>query len=149
MSWIFFREAGDGGAGFAADDHFADSSMPLVNRDPRTVWCMKAAEYRCLNSFHAGQDPPYPSTTFITPNLRPDFPPCYVLVAEVDSLIPPKHSYDLVSRLKELGAEVHMGVGKNAEHGFTEWDTKLWPEGCDWWEATILPALRWAKSKLV
>ena len=132
----------------SSEAYSAISSLPLEGREPRTIWCMKAAQFECLNSFHAGQDPPYPSETFITRNIEKGFPPTYVLVAPVDSLIPPVQSYDLIEKIKSVGSEVHSGSGHQAEHGFTEWPTKFWPAGCDWWEATILPALQWGSAKL-
>jgi acetyl esterase/lipase len=108
---------------------------------------MRSIEYICLNSFLAGRDPPYDSECYITSNVSSDLPPVYVVVAPQDTLIPAKQSYELYKALLDKGVDVEIGEGKGAEHGFTEWNPKYWPEGAQWWTETILPSLKWAREK--
>lgn len=119
--------------------------MPLDMENPRNKWVNTAIQHGCLNSYLLG-NPPYPESAHILPHIGSWFPPTYVLAAVKDTLIPVQHSYDLVSKLESEGVEVHIGKAETAEHGFTEWQPHLWPEGVDWWEI-IEKALKWAIAK--
>jgi acetyl esterase/lipase len=75
-------------------------------------------------------------------------PPTYILAAMEDTAIPVEQSLELYERYQDAGVEVHIGKAEGAPHAFTEqiWG---WPDDCDWWEKVILPALEWAKNKVV
>jgi acetyl esterase/lipase len=47
------------------------------------------------------------------------FPPCFVLVATKDSLIPPKQSYDFIAKLREHQVD-HEFTEADMEHGQSE-----------------------------
>lgn len=119
--------------------------MPLDDTHPRTIWVNACIRHGCLNSFLWG-DPPYPADAEFIDFVTSTFPPTYILAAEKDSLIPVQHSYDVSDKLRQENVEVHVGLGKGAEHGFTELPPSIWPEGCDWWDV-IQRALDWAVEK--
>ncbi|KDE07717.1 hypothetical protein MVLG_01991 [Microbotryum lychnidis-dioicae p1A1 Lamole] len=126
---------------------FKTNSMPLPDDHPRCIWVNSDVKYNCHNSFLWG-NPPYPAAANFLNFFGPWFPPTFMLAAEGDSLIPVQHSYDVVEALKKHDVETRVGIGKNAEHGFTEWNPKLWPEGADWW-TPIEEGLNWAIAKTV
>jgi acetyl esterase/lipase len=101
---------------------------------------------KCHNSFLYDTDPPYPPQSACVNEITPDMPPAYILAAMSDSAIPVEQSLELFDVYKAAGVEVHVGKAEGAPHAFTE-VTYFWPEGCDWWEGVILPALEWAKDK--
>ncbi|SCZ94988.1 BZ3500_MvSof-1268-A1-R1_Chr11-3g03526 [Microbotryum saponariae] len=126
---------------------FKTNSMPLPDDHPRCIWVNSGVKYNCHDSLLWG-NPPYPAAANFLDFFGPWFPPTFMLAAEGDSLIPMQHSYDVVEALKKHGVETRVGIGKNAEHGFTEWNPKLWPEGADWW-TPIEEGLNWAIAKTV
>lgn len=102
-----------------------------------------------LNSILWGQEPPFPPHCSVINRLSSSFPPTFILAAENDKSIPVEQSTNLFEKLKALGVEVDLRMAKGAPHAFDELSSALWPEGCDWWETVVLPALEFGRAKLL
>jgi acetyl esterase/lipase len=98
-----------------------------------------------------GHDAPFERDASPANIVTKDFPPTFVFVAEMDSLIPSKQSYELYESLKALGVDAEIGVGLGMEHGQIEglgqWEKLEDEKG--WWGQVVLPALTFALKRLV
>ena len=92
---------------------------------------------------------PVPSTYNPLDLITSSFPPCFVLVATKDSLIPPKQSYDFIQKLRDCTVEAGF-TEANMEHGQSEVALKGQVEGEyeAWFTDHIRPGLDWTIERL-
>jgi acetyl esterase/lipase len=106
---------------------------------------------KSLCSWIVGHDAPFELEASSLNLTSKEFPPTFVVVAEEDELIPPKHSYDLYDALKAYGVDTEIGVGKGMKHGQLEglgaWEKLEEEKG--WWDEVILPSLTFAINRMV
>ena len=109
---------------------------------------------RALAHEICGSGPPdYVPGTSPIDMVSSEFPPTMVVVAQLDTLLPPElHSYKLVARLIRDGVEAQSVVCRGMGHGWAEggpWALAEWESQADvWWDEAIRPSLDWALSKL-
>lgn len=112
------------------------------------AWQMMYHDELPLVLYPEGTTRPVPPTYNPVDLVDADFPPSFVLVATKDQLIPVKHSYDFIDRLKARGVE-HMVAEADMLHGCSEnHPAEQKAEYDRWFEGAIRPGLDWVVERL-
>lgn len=100
---------------------------------------MQTVELDVGNTLLCGDDDPKQ----VSPDhlLSADFPPTAVLVATVDSLIPPKQSYVIAEKLRALSVPCEVFECEGMDHAAAEFPIP--GPGRQAWDAKIRDALDW------
>lgn len=124
---------------------------PVPHLPSRLAFVQAAFATGSINTFLVGSDPPYPTDIFPIDIVQSDFPPTMIVVATADTLIPTSHSYNLHSKLKDLGVETALVECPGMKHGEAECLPGLvfWKDDCTWWEDAIRPSLDWAIKRVL
>ncbi|KAL7415620.1 Alpha/Beta hydrolase protein [Mrakia frigida] len=77
-----------------------------------------------------------------------NYPPIFLAIPQLDTLVPPSQSWRFAERLKEVGVEVETARAEGAGHAFDLHGGPRTEEGGDWWEGVIRKGLDFLVGKL-
>ena len=76
------------------------------------------------------------------------YPPTFLAIPELDTLVPPSQSWRFAERLKEIGGEVVCKRANGAGHAFDLSGGERNEGGGDWYENVVRPGLDFLVEKL-
>lgn len=84
----------------------------------------------------------------LSPSSPQNYPPIFLAIPQLDTLVPPSQSWRFAERLKEVGVEVETARAEGAGHAFDLHGGPRTEEGGDWWEGVIRKGLDFLVGKL-
>jgi acetyl esterase/lipase len=100
-----------------------------------------------LNAYLVEEDYPFSPTHNPSVLLTSASPPTAIILAKEDELLDPAQMYLLRENFGKLGVECRIYEAEGMKHGIIESPTTTWPEGNDWWNDILAPALDWVSER--
>jgi acetyl esterase/lipase len=76
------------------------------------------------------------------------YPPTFLAIPQLDTLVPPSQSWRFAERIKEIGGEVVCKRADGAGHAFDLSGGERNEGGGDWYEEVVRPGLDFLAEKL-